>query len=293
MGGRGLWSLVGDVPEAKLSPEEARRVARRAVLATVILYVGYGGLRQIPWPPLITESLGIVLIAGFYLLPGWLLRDQPELARRWQVGPDVPIPPWSRSGLRWALLAALAIFPAFALGTWAFYWQVCQGDLSLLSPVLWVEGMTPAAGTLERFLSRQCRLYPGHFWPGDLYVPAEWVEYYGLGFLRAVAVGLFAVALPEEVFHRGYLMSALEQRWPPTRKLFGVPFGWAAVLSSVLFALGHLVAVPNTARLATFFPALVFAWLWRRSNSLWAPALFHVASNLLMDMLLASTFPPR
>jgi membrane protease YdiL (CAAX protease family) len=36
----------------------------------------------------------------------------------------------------------------------------------------------------------------------------------------------------------------------------------------------------------------VFAWLWRRSDSLWAPALFHVGSNLLMDVLLASTFPP-
>jgi membrane protease YdiL (CAAX protease family) len=88
-------------------------------------------------------------------------------------------------------------------------------------------------------------------------------------------------------------MSALELRWPPTRKLFGVPFGWAAIISSVLFALGHLVANPSTARLATFFPALVFAWLWRRSDSLWAPALFHVASNLLMDVLLASTFAPR
>ena len=47
----------------------------------------------------------------------------------------------------------------------------------------------------------------------------------------------------------------------------------------------------EVARLATFFPALVFSWLWRRSNTLWAPALFHAASNLLMAVLLASTFP--
>jgi membrane protease YdiL (CAAX protease family) len=46
----------------------------------------------------------------------------------------------------------------------------------------------------------------------------------------------------------------------------------------------------QAARLATFFPALVFAWLWRRSGSLWAPALFHTAANLLMDLLLESTF---
>jgi len=56
-------------------------------------------------------------------------------------------------------------------------------------------------------------------------------------------------------------------------------------------AIGHLVGMAQAARLATFFPALVFAWLWRRSGSLWAPALFHTAANLLMDLLLASTFP--
>lgn len=278
---------------AQLPPAEARKVARTAVVATIVLYLGYAGLRRLPWPPLVAESIGIVLIAGFYLLPGWLLRKHPELARRWQVGPELPIPPWKRSGWVWALIAMAAVFPIFMLGTWAFYWRVCQGEFDLLSPVIAVEAWTPGAGNLERFLVGQCRAHRGGFWPTGLYVPVEWVEYYGLGFLRAVAIGLFAVALPEEVFHRGYLMSALEQRWPPKRKLFGVPFGWAAFWSSVLFALGHLVTVANTARLATFFPALAFAWLWRRSDSLWAPALFHVASNLLMDLLLASTFPPR
>jgi len=277
-----------------LAPAQARKVARTAILATVGLYLVYGLLHQVPWPPLVAELLGLGLILAFYLLPGWLLRAHPELAQRWQLGPELPIPPWKRSGWRWALGAALAIFPLFALGTWAFYWSVCdQGDLSFLSPVIAVESLTPGAGGLETFLGRQCRRHAGGFWPSGVFVPRQWVEYYGLGFVQAVAVGLFAVALPEEVFHRGYLMNALEARWPPSRELFGVPFGWAAVLSSAMFAIGHLVAVPNAARLATFFPALVFAWLWRRSGSLWAPALFHVASNLLMDLLLASTLPPQ
>ncbi len=276
-----------------VDPAEARRIARTALLATCLLYVVYGGLRALPWPPLAAESLGVILIAGFYFLPGWLLRHHPELAARWQVGPDLPIPPWRSSGWRWALYAALAIFPIFALGTWAFYAQVCSGDLSSLSPVLALESHTPASGSLEKFLARQCRHHAGGFWPTTLAVPIAWVEGYGFGFVRDLAIGIFAIALPEEVFHRGYLMSALEQRWPAKRKLFGVPFGWAAVISSTLFALGHLVTMPNTARLATFFPALVFAWLWRRSGSLWAPALFHASANLLMDMLLASTFPLR
>jgi membrane protease YdiL (CAAX protease family) len=280
-------------PGPSIEPAEARRIARKAVLVTAAIYLGYAGLRALPWPPLAAESLGVVLIAGFYFLPGWMLRDRPELAARWQVGPEVPIPPWRPGGWRWAMYAALAIFPIFALGTWLFYSQVCTGDLSLLSPVLAVEELTPGAGGLEQFLARQCRHHAGGFWPKGVFVPAEWLEWRGLGFVRDLAIGIFAVALPEEVFHRGYLMSALEQRWPAKRKLFGVPFGWAAVISSTLFALGHLVTMPNTARLATFFPALVFAWLWRRSGSLWAPALFHAAANLLMDMLLASTFPVR
>lgn len=277
---------------SELSPAEARQIARTAILATIGLYLGYAGLRALPWPPLVADSLGLVLVAGFYFLPGVLLRKRPALAERWQIGPEVPVPPWSRAGWTWALWAALAVFPAFALLTWWFYAQVCQGDFSLLSPVLAVESWTPGAGGLEEFLTRQCRRWTGEFWPRGLYVPASWVEYYGFGFVRDAAIGVFAIALPEEVFHRGYLMSALEQRWPPTRKLFGVPFGLAAVISSTLFALGHLVTMPNAARLATFFPALAFAWLWRRSGSLWAPALFHAASNLLMDLLLASTFPP-
>ena len=84
-----------------------------------------------------------------------------------------------------------------------------------------------------------------------------------------------------------------EERWPAKRKIAGVAFGWAAVLSSIMFAVGHMVGEAQTHRLGTFFPALIFAWLWRKSDSLWAPAIFHAGSNLLMQVLLASTFPPR
>ncbi|MCH9680379.1 MAG: CPBP family intramembrane metalloprotease, partial [Deltaproteobacteria bacterium] len=137
---------------------------------------------------------------------------------------------------------------------------------------------------------RLCRSYTGDGWLSELRVPAQWLEYGGAGALLAVVGEVFAVALPEEVFHRGYLMSALEERWPPRRRVLGVPIGLAAVLASLLFAVGHLVSQAEVARLATFFPALVFSWLWRRSGSLWAPALFHAASNLLMAVLMASTF---
>lgn len=268
---------------------EIRRArARQAVVATTIVYVVYGLLGLVPG---LGEYRGVALVAAFYFLPAWLLRHVPEVQARYQVGPDSPVPPWRWRGAKVALVAALVVFPPFVLAFWWFYQQVCGGDLRVLSPVLWVEGLTPWAGGLERFLGGLCRSHAGGFWPEGLQLPASWTAWGGLGFVRQVVEGLFAVALAEEVFHRGYLMSALEDLWPPRREVLGAKVGLAAVVSSLMFAVGHLVGMAQAARLATFFPALVFAWLWRRSGSLWAPALFHTAANLLMDLLLASTFP--
>jgi membrane protease YdiL (CAAX protease family) len=280
----------GDGAPSPSPKRDARTLARHAIAVTCAMYVGYGVLRLV-LPGGFAEYLGLALIAGFYFVPQLMLRKDPELADRWQVGPDVPVPRWSWHGAKVAGIAAAVVFPPFLLIFFWFYWQVCSGDLTILWPAIWVESFTSLDGKLAGFLGRLCSKHEGGFFPEGIRLPARWVRWWGLGFLYEVGVGIFAIALPEEVFHRGYLMSALEERWPPTRKLFGVPFGLAAVLSSVLFAVGHLVGMAETARLATFFPALVFAWLWRRSGSLWAPALFHTASNLLMDLLLASTFP--
>jgi membrane protease YdiL (CAAX protease family) len=265
-----------------------RRVLRTMLLATAGLYLGYALLGVIG---ISGDIRYFLLIAGFYFLPQMMLRHDPERQERYQVGPGSPMPPWSSRGLRVAAMTSFIIFPIFVVGFFWFYSRVCQDDLSILSPVLWVESTTPWSGGLEDYLTRLCRTHNGAFWPTQWRLPPEWLEYGGLAALAAVAIEVFAVALPEEVFHRGYLMGVLEEVFPPRARVFGVPFGLAAVLASLLFAVGHLVGMAEAARLATFFPALLFAWLWRKSNSLWAPALFHAASNLLMAVLLASTFP--
>ncbi len=263
-------------------------LAMRALLVTAAVYVGYAVTGLLPIP---LDLRYVALVAAFYLLPGWIMRRDPARAKRWQIGPDGVIPRWSWRGAKWAGILALVVFPPFVLFFLWFYAEVCHGRLWMLSPVVWVESLTPAAGGLERYLDRLCAPHPGGFWPAGVRLPTEWSELYGLRGLLALANELFAVALPEEVFHRGYLMSALEERWPASRRVLGAPIGLAAVLASLVFALGHLVGMAELARLATFFPALVFSWLWRRSGSLWAPALFHAAANLLMAVLLASTFP--
>jgi membrane protease YdiL (CAAX protease family) len=276
-------SSLGDATVAR-RPE----LAARALLVTAAIYVGYALAGLLPIP---IDLRYLALVAAFYLLPGWIMRGDPARARRWQIGPDRVIPRWSWRGAKWAGVLAVLVFPPFALVFWWFYANVCRGELWMLSPVLSIESLTPAAGGLERYLGRLCAPHPGGFWPDALRLPGEWSEYWGARGLLAVANEVFAVALPEEVFHRGYLMSALEERWPATRRVLGAPIGVAALLASFVFALGHLVGMAELARLATFFPALVFSWLWRRSGSLWAPALFHAAANLLMAALLASTFP--
>jgi membrane protease YdiL (CAAX protease family) len=264
-----------------------RRIALQAIAVTAAVYVTYGLLGLVGVPG---DVRYLALVAAFYFVPQLVLRGDPQRQERYQVGPGSVIPPWRASGLRWAVIAALVVFPLFLPVFFWFYWRVCAGDLTMLWPVAFVEGLTPWAGGLEHYLQRLCRSHAGGFLPEGLRLPADWLAYGGLGFLLAAAVELFAIALPEEVFHRGYLMSALEELWPPRRRILGAPLGLAAVVASVLFAVGHLVGMAEAARLATFFPALVFSWLWRKSGSLWAPALFHAAANLVMAVLIASTF---
>jgi uncharacterized protein len=93
------------------------------------------------------------------------------------------------------------------------------------------------------------------------------------------------VALPEEVFYRGYLQPRLEERWPPTRRWLGVPLGRAAVLACALFALGHFLGEWNPMRLGPFFPGLLFAWLRNRSGSVVGAVTYHALCNILGEVL--------
>ena len=96
------------------------------------------------------------------------------------------------------------------------------------------------------------------------------------------------IALPEEFFYRGWMQSVMLRRWTAKRKILGAGFGIAIVFTSLLFAIGHLAAIPSPFRLAVFFPSLLFGWLRVRTGSLIAPILVHGASNLLMSVLVAS-----
>ncbi len=97
---------------------------------------------------------------------------------------------------------------------------------------------------------------------------------------------LLVIALPEEAFFRGYLQSALDGRWKSsTRKVLGAELGAGWLVASLVFAVGHVLTVPNPARLAVFFPALLFGWMRARTGGVGAGVVFHALCNLLSAFL--------
>lgn len=96
---------------------------------------------------------------------------------------------------------------------------------------------------------------------------------------------LLVVALPEEVFFRGYLQTALDDRWSSRLHLLGASLGWSLVVSGIIFALGHLATTPQAGRLAVFFPSLLFGFLRARSGGVGASIVLHAQCNVLAHVL--------
>jgi membrane protease YdiL (CAAX protease family) len=100
-----------------------------------------------------------------------------------------------------------------------------------------------------------------------------------------VASQVFVIALPEEAFYRGYLQSRLDDTWPPRWPVLGARVGPGLRGGAVIFALGHLATVPLPARLAVFFPALLFGWLRARTGGVGASIVFHAFCNVYSQAL--------
>jgi uncharacterized protein len=93
------------------------------------------------------------------------------------------------------------------------------------------------------------------------------------------------IALPEEAFYRGYLQTRLDDVWPPRFHLLGAPLGPGILVGSLIFALGHLATIHAPARLAVFFPALVFGWMRARTGGVGAGIVFHALCNVFSEAL--------
>lgn len=163
-------------------------------------------------------------------------------------------------GLVIAATAMAVIFPLFALGYFAFYEIACNGS--------WLEHLVPR---------KMCSRYGGL---AGLHAPAMTWK-----LAEFCAVQLVVVALPEELFFRGFLLGQLERRFPPRRRILGGGVGLALVLSALAFALIHLPKDGDPRALATFFPALLFGWMRSATGSILASTLVHAGSNILIRFL--------
>jgi membrane protease YdiL (CAAX protease family) len=96
---------------------------------------------------------------------------------------------------------------------------------------------------------------------------------------------LVIIALPEEAFYRGYLQSRLDDAFPSRIRILGAEVGPALIISSVIFALGHFATIREPARLAVFFPSLIFGWLRARTKGIGASVAFHASCNIFSELL--------
>ena len=207
--------------------------------------------------PVLHQLVGAVAVAAFLYAPVKPLerREQDGHAAGWR---------FDRLGaeIAWALLACAFILPPFTL---AFWWFVRELPLVPRQIAAWLAPYVGSAHALR-------------FGVG----PSPW------GLAGRIA-GNGAVAFAEEFFYRGYVTLRLEERWPPRTRILGVPLGRAAVLAAALFAVGHLLE-PAPWRLAVFFPALVFAWLRRRTGTIAGAALCHFVFNVWLLLLERAAF---
>lgn len=105
--------------------------------------------------------------------------------------------------------------------------------------------------------------------------------------------------LEEEILYRGLMLYFLDTALGTNWKFLGVQFGWGAIITSALFALGHLMIFDTSFQIQIypsplawvnqFFFAMVMCWLRYYTNSVWTAMLAHNLDNGLMALKLYAT----
>lgn len=97
---------------------------------------------------------------------------------------------------------------------------------------------------------------------GSLFLPFS-VPYLLSAQCYAFVLNQLGIAFAEEIFFRGFLMQKFSN--------FTV---------SLMFTSAHLAYWANLNALLTFFPSLFFGWLYRKTDSVIAPAFAHFSANM-------------
>lgn len=102
---------------------------------------------------------------------------------------------------------------------------------------------------------------------------------------RELLLQIALVAFPEEAFYRGFLQTSLARAEGPRVRVLGAEVGASLLVTSLLFAIGHFATIPAPARLAVFFPSLLFGWLRVRTGGIGAAVLLHALCNVFSESL--------
>ena len=197
-----------------------------------------------------------------------------------------------------ATVVGLVFFGA----TWLFVWRgddegVERAGLAFGGAVtrgpLDVRRIAPAAWKAVRWAVGMSLLTFGPFFIGwRLWAAYVWHSHHRfalsitpLDAMNEIAGQFVIIALPEEAFYRGYLQSKLDEAWEPRWNVLGANVGPGLVATAAIFALGHLATVQLPARLAVFFPALLFGWLRARTGGIGASVCFHATCNVYSLLL--------
>ena len=109
--------------------------------------------------------------------------------------------------------------------------------------------------------------------------------------LLLVLVQLLVVALPEELFYRGWMQTS----WARSAPERGVTVLGARLGAGFVWTQAPVRARPprgprSRGGSRTFFPGLLFGWLRERTGGLAAPVVVHALSNLFLATLEASFY---
>ena len=99
--------------------------------------------------------------------------------------------------------------------------------------------------------------------------------------------------LAEELLSRGVIQGLLNRGLGKPWQIFGARIGWGLLITSVLFAAGHMVSVTQQLHIefaldeaiGPLVGSLITGWLRERIESIWPLTVLHNLSNLLIPAL--------
>lgn len=252
------------------SPDAARQAWLKPFLVALATTAGVTALSYLLPENYAATGVGLAFLVATYVFA--LRREDPHDAKHYGLAlggllePD-PIDPRRllREGgraLLWAVGIALIVLPPFWIG-YMLWWKP-PGPFMPVPPQL------PVDDELARLLAQVL--------PAGIGIPIAAYAHHVLG-------QLLVIGLPEEAFYRGYLQTAFDDVWRPRWRVLGAVIGPGLLVTSALFALGHVLTKVDPNRLAVFFPSLLFGWLRARTGGVGASIALHALCNLFASFL--------